>query len=631
MSAASRQQVAQWLNAAMKHHQANRFSDAEPLYRRVLEKDKRQADATHYLGMLLAQTGRQGEAVEMLRRAVALDPTKPQFLTNLAEALRLIGDREGALEAARRAAQMMPNSADSSYRFGLALQAAGRNQEAADIYRRVIELEPAHHRAYNNLGNVLDKLGKYSESVEMLERGLRAAPQSPQLLANGVLALLKVGLLREAIEKSRLAVQSNPHDLLAQNSLIATRLLDPQTIDQELLDAHTAWADQHAPAGAAPQFSVEAQPDRRLRVGYVSPDFRRHPVAFFLEPLIEHASAAVEVFCYNNAAPADADATTTRFKSYGPQWRDIFEMSDHDAEQLIRQNDRIDILVDVAGHTQKNRLALFARRPAPVQVAYLGYQATTGVRAIEYRLTDALVDPSGEADRYHTEKLIRLNVFACYRPPDDAPAVAPAPCARNGFITFGSYSRADKISEPTLDLWTAAMRRVRDSRLILFGAVYDDAAVVQRYRDLFVQREVDAARIEFVGWQSFEQYFQSHARVDVLLDSIPFNAHTTTCHALWMGVPTITLAGSRYSSRMGLAVLTHLGTPEMIAHNEPEFVEIAARVASAPAELAALRLTLRDRFAASVLMDGRRFNADLEAKYRQIWRTWCERESAQSV
>lgn len=624
----SRQEAAQLFAAAFKLQQSNRLNEAEAMYRRALERDKRHADAAHHLGLLLSQSARHAEAIELLRRAVNLDATQPHYYANMVEPLHRAGDSSGAIEAARRAVQMSPRSADNAYLLGVALHAADRFAEAVEAYRRAITLVLSHRAAHNNLSNALSRMGRLSEAAEMAERALRLAPNSSEMHMNIALALLKVGQQSAAVDHARRAVQLKPHDLPAQNALLVSMIHDPNTTDEQLFDAHVAWGNDFAPFTASVQFANDKDPSRRIRVGYVSADFREHPVAFFIEPVIAHATDAVEVFCYSNAHPDDADATTARFRSYGPHWREIHGMRDEDASRLIRE-DHIDILVDLSGHTQRTRLTLFAHHPAPIQVAYLGYQATSGARAMEHRLTDALVDPPGLTDRYHTEKLRRLNVFACYRPPDDAPAVASSPCVKNGYVTFGAFTRPEKISPITMDLWAGALKRVADAKLIVFASAVDDAATAERFREPLIERGVDATRIEFVGAQPFAEYLQSHARVDVLLDTFPFNAHTTTCHALWMGVPTITFAGTRYASRMGLAVMTHLGMPELVGHSLEEFAEIAAKEAGNLERIAQRRATLRQRFVASKLMDGVRFTADLESHYREMFQAWCRQPTGE--
>jgi predicted O-linked N-acetylglucosamine transferase (SPINDLY family) len=654
--------VAGWFSAARDHHRAGRLKEAEELYRRVLDADRRHAEATHALGVLALETGRLRESLELLRRAVMLSPLVSLFHCNLAEALRRTGDLQAAAQAATRAVQIDPQSGNGYLALGSVLRDATQYQESAVAFLRAIERDPTNHRAYNNVGNVLGRLGKKDQALDAYARGAAAAPNSHEILVNWALSLQEWGRASEALPKAQQAVQLAPRDASARHALwrcagtlfdpddlgradsaVATlrtaagaATLDPQTHssllfmmlhepafgDDEVFRAHTAWAARHAPPLAAPRrHERDASVDRPLRIGYVSPDLREHPVTYFIEPLLANHTRDFEVFLYSNLEPAQHDPVTARIKSYGHTWREVAGIGDAQLARVIDEHDRIDILVDLAGHTANHRLRLFGGKPAPVQVTYLGYQATTGLSAIDYRLTDSLVDPPGLTEPFHTEQLRRLDAFMCYRPPDFAPDVAPLPMLvqSDRSITFGSYCKVEKISRSTLDLWAAVLKRVPNARMIAFAFAFDDPAIVRRFLELMAQRGVEPGRLQTVGRQPLRPYLQSHERVDVILDTTPFSGHTTTCHALWMGVPTITLAGGRYASRMGLAVMTHLGLSEFVAQSLEQFVDIADRLAGEPDHLAELRRTMRGRMNASPLLDAARFTDQVEGLYRQIW------------
>jgi predicted O-linked N-acetylglucosamine transferase (SPINDLY family) len=647
---------------AMGLHREGRLDEAEGLYRRVLAEDRRHTDAMHYLGLLQSDKGHWPEALELMRRAVMLSPTTPHYHSNLAEALRRAGEVEAAVDAARRAVNLAPNSPEDLYNLAVALRDAGQHREAATIYLRVIQLKPDHYKAYNNLGVVLTTLGRFNEAIDAFQRCAAIVPRLPELYSNWARVLIDANRLGEALEKARHALELDPNDAtahcnvgrcvsnwfdlddavasfrralelkpdyaLAHSNLLFVMLHQAGVSDQELVDEHAAWGARHAPTIARKTpHPNDGDPSRPLRVGYISPDLREHPVAFFIEPVLANHSAEIEVFCYSNAPLAEHDQVTERIKSYGMQWRDVIDLSDAKLARLI-EADRIDVLVDLAGHTGNNRLQVFAHQPAPVQATYLGYQTTSGVEAIKYRLTDSLVDPAGLTDPHYTEQLVRMELFACYRPPPDAPEVASPPCMQRGHVTFGAYTKSEKISRPTLQLWSAVLQRVPGAKLSLFAGAFDELSIAQRLRELLAKHGIDPSRVEITGRQPMQQYLRSHEQVDVLLDTIPFNGHTTTCHALWMGVPTITLAGSRYASRMGMAVMTHLGLPEFVASSTEQFVEIAASLASDAPRLAELRATMRDRLKASALMDEPRFARGIERAYRDMWHQWCKSDVA---
>ena len=358
-------------------------------------------------------------------------------------------------------------------------------------------------------------------------------------------------------------------------------------------------------------------------MGYVSPDFVNHAVAYFFEPVLAaHDRVCFEVFCYSDVRVPDK--VTARLRALSGQWREIAGKTDEQVAALVRE-DGIDILVDLAGHTARNRLLVFARRPAPVQVTWLGYPNTTGMDAIDYRLTDLVSDPAG-AEVRHSEKLVRLpRNFSCYRPSDESPAVGPLPAATAGHITFGCFNHLAKLTPPTLDLWAKVLRDQPASRLLIKSHGLADAETANRVRGEFTARGIEAARIECNGEElSVPRHLGLYNRVDVAFDSAPYNGTTTTCEALWMGVPVLTLAGETHVSRVGASLLTHLGAPEWIAATPADFVAKCRTLTSDLARLSALRAGLRERMRASPLCDAAGFTRDLETRRRCSQAARCE-------
>jgi predicted O-linked N-acetylglucosamine transferase (SPINDLY family) len=361
---------------------------------------------------------------------------------------------------------------------------------------------------------------------------------------------------------------------------------------------------------------------RRLKVGYVSPDFRQHSVAYFLEPLLRsHDRKVIEVFCY--AEVGWPDTVTERFKQLADHWVTTVGMSDDATAERIRR-DGIDILVDLAGHTSKNRLPVFARKPAPVQVTWLGYPNTTGLTAIDYRFVDAVTDPEGETEALASETLVRLpGGFLCYGGPDDAPAPGPVPSLTTGTVTFGSFNNPAKLSAATLDAWADVLARLPQARLLLKGKPFADPATRALYLDRLAKRGVAVERIELVAWLPEEGHLALYNRIDIALDPFPYNGTTTTCEALWMGVPVITLRGDRHASRVGASLLTQTRLTDLIADSVEAYVETAVALAGDPARLSELRQSLRPRMAASPLCDAPAFADKIEHAYRTIWQRWC--------
>ncbi len=393
-----------------------------------------------------------------------------------------------------------------------------------------------------------------------------------------------------------------------------------------MFEEHLEWARRHAEplTAAAPPLTNDPDPDRRLRVGYVSPYFREHAVNFFTEPLItSHDHGAFEIFLYSDNR-RDNDATE-RLRAASDHWRDVRYKSHAELAELVRE-DRIDILVDLTGHIALHRLLAFARRPAPVQVTYIGYQNTTGMSAMDYRLTDERADPPG-TDCYYTEKLARLpRSYFCYRPAEDVPEVTPLPALANGHVTFGSFNNFTKVTPQVIDTWIEILRRVPDSRLLVLAN--RGGYVQQQFEQKARTSGVEPGRIELFDRMPRLDYYQLVARADIALDPFPFNGHTTTCDCVWLGLPVVMLQGDTYATRFGSGVLAPVGLERQITRTVDEYVERAVELASDVEGLSELRRELRPRMADSVLLDFQGFARDVEAAYRQMWCDWCDQARA---
>ena len=411
----------------------------------------------------------------------------------------------------------------------------------------------------------------------------------------------------------------------AGSSLLHNLNFIPDAPPQQVFEAHRGWAQRYT--DGAPQQLLhqnDRDPDRRLRIGYVSPDFRAHAVSFFIEPLLEgHDRARVEVFCYSSVATPDA--TTERLKMRADQWRDIASLSDESAARAVHA-DRIDVLVDLAGHTDRYRLGIFARRPAPVQVTYQGYPNTTGVRTIGYRLTDAYADPPGTTDQFYTEQLVRLPAHRVVLSTSRAGAeVGPLPALKAGRITFGSFNRLAKISPVTIELWSRSLQAVPGSRLMLKTIGLHETPTEKFVRESFAKFGLEGERLILLGPDaSIEAHLGRYNEIDVALDCYPYHGTTTSCEAMWMGVPSIVLVGSAHVSRVGHSLATNVGLTEFLAHSKDQFVEIAGRVAGDLDHLSQIRQGMRDRMQQSPLMDTTGFCRDVEEAYRKMFSDWAK-------
>jgi protein O-GlcNAc transferase len=528
---------------------------------------------------------------------------------------------------------------------------------AARICEQVIELNPGLVKAWELLGVAALNLGDYPLAAERFERVLALVGDDPQALANAAeanrradrcdqaLALIGRALARkpgfapflhihvlalescwrsdEALAACREALRLHP-DFAGLHTSYMSLLIRTGADPALILDAHRRWGERFgATRTSNPRHRNPPQAERRLRIGYVSADFRQHAVSNFVLPLLEHHDPALlQVHCYSNTPKTDE--ITRRCEALASHWRDIVALPDAAAEDLIR-SDGIDILIDLSGHTSGNRLGVFARKPAPVQVTYLGYAATTGMSAMDYRVTDAMVDPPGASDGYYTEKLLRLpHSLWCFQPSAAMPEPATAPSLRAGRITFGSLNAMAKLTPRMIALWSRLLLSVPDSRLLI--AAVPEGGARERIAAEFACHAVSAQILSFHASMELERFWGLHGEIDIALDAFPYNGATTTCIALWLGVPVVSLAGNLLWSRCGSSLLSGIGLQELVAQSEEEYLLIARRLAQDRARLSQLRQGMRERMLASPLMDAKRFTRDLEGCYRAVWRQWCRQQ-----
>jgi len=515
-----------------------------------------------------------------------------------------------------------PNHPDALHLLGVIAQANGRFDMAIDLITRAIALNPSQALYHSNLANALGRSDRLDETVACCRRALELEPNLATACYNMGNALKELGLIDEAVAALRRAVALDPTQIAAHSALLLALHSHPTTGPQEILTECRRWNQLHAVPLAAQRrpHANDRTPGRTLRVGYVSSDFRTHACALFLRPLLQHHDPRqVAVVCY--AEVTQPDFITAELQQHAHLWRNIVGLSDPQVADLIRQ-DQIDILVDLNVHTAQNRLLVFARQPAPVQVTWLGYPGTTGLDAMGYRLTDPHLDPPG-AEGCYSEQSIRLpHCFWCYQPLHDDQAVTPLPAEEKGHITFGCLNSFSKINTPLLLTWCALLRAVEQSHLVLHA---HEGSPRQRLRDLLESQGVDPQRLRFMGRVPLTQYFQEYQQIDIGLDPFPYPGGTTTCDALWMGVPVVSLPQQSAISRGGRSILTNIGLPELAAGSPEEYVRIAAALAGDRPRLAELRRTLRARMQQSPLMDARQFALDMEAAYRQMWNPWCSR------
>ncbi len=621
MTQMSIDQAFEW---ARHQHLAGRLAQAEQVYRQILQQHPNHAPSLHYLGVIGFQMHRVDDALILLRRALAINPRVPDFHHNLGLALQEMGKLDEALAEFRAALQLNPSFASSRNSMATVLSAMGNHDEAVKEFHLALQYKPDDGMIYNNLGITETSRGHFAAAERALRRAAELLPGVGTVYSSLGNLLLWSGRIDDAIAAYRRTIELMPERAAMWSNLLMTLHYHPTISPQQILREHQLWAEKVAAplTAAAPPFDNDRSPDRRLRIAYVSVDFREHPIAYFIEPILRHHDRRnFEVFCY--ADLPRPDDVTERLSRLVDHWRPFLISDDDDRVARRIREDKIDILIDLGAHTAYNRLLAFARRAAQVQITYLGYGATTGLPAIDWRITDTIIDPAG-SEAHGTEKLIRLDrTFCVYQPPAQTPDVAPLPATSAGHITFGSLSTVAKITDPVIALWAKVLLAVAGSRLLMRARGIDDE-MQARLRTSFARHGVAPNRLELLNHAPVPEYFQTFGQVDIELDPFPYSAHTTTCHALWMGVPVVTLTGQRSVSRVSASVLTSVGLSEFIAMSEDEYIKIAVAATTDLPRLVELRATMRDRLRASPLLDGQNIARRLETEYRKAWRTWAQ-------
>jgi predicted O-linked N-acetylglucosamine transferase (SPINDLY family) len=575
------------------------------------------------VGQALCHLDRHDEAIGQFHRLIEVFPGCADAHNDLAVALIARGRLDEALVCLEKALALRPDYAEAHNNLTTLYMKREEWDNAAANCARALALRADYMEAVANMANIHSLRGRHDESLPWFERALALAPESASIHNSYGIVLQQLGDVDAAVAHFREVSRCdsrNPDG--PQNITFMVNYLENLTPD-EVFAQHRKWAERYESAAArARRHPNDRDPDRRLRVGYVSPDLRGHSVACFFEPLLAaHDRVSVEIFCYSDAKKPDA--VTARLRDQAAHWRETRAMTHEEFAALVTA-DRIDILVDLAGHTDDNRLVDFARRPAPVQVTYLGYCNTTGLHEMDYRLTDAWADPPGATERWHTETLVRLpRGFLCYRPEDDAPPVGPLPALGNGYVTFGSFNNIMKLSPGTIRVWAAILAAVPDSKLVLKNRLMRQARARDRIVGAFVDAGIDSARLVIGGFLEKRDHLDVYNQVDIALDPFPYNGTTTTCESLWMGVPVIALAGRVHAGRVGASILSAVGLDGWIAADKNAYVAIAVRAAADLDALGALRASLRDRMAVSPLCDAVRLAREIETAYRAMWRTWC--------
>ncbi len=569
------------------------------------------------LGNALAAVGIFEDAAVVLRHAVGLRGDIPEIHNNLGNVLRELGDLDGASGCYRTALSLRGDYPEAFNNLGVVLQEQRDTDGAIDAFQRALALQPENALANTHLGTALAAKGELTAAAAAHREALRHEPRLASARNNLGIVLKDQGDFVAAREAYTAAVAADGDDPSFHSNLLMSLSYDPAIDGETLVAEHRRWSNRHERPEPLPK-DIDWQPERRLRIGYVSPDFWTHSVAYFIEPVLErHDKDRFEVFCY--ADVSRPDDTTDRLRRSADHWRDSVPLDDTELFERIRA-DRIDILVDLSGHTGNNRLPVFGRRAAPVQISWIGYPATTGLSQMDYRISDGWADPEGETDSFHSERLLRLPAgFLCYRPPANAPVPMDRPGRRP--ITFGSFNNLSKVTDEVIALWARLLTDCPDTRLLLKSRQLADHGVRDRVLGVFQANGVPPERLDLrARVRDASDHLALYGAVDVALDTFPYNGTTTTCEALWMGVPVIGLAGALHAGRVGVSLLNQIGQPGWVVDTPDAYVAKALAIAADPPR----RAVLRDQVAGSTLVDAKGFTQAFEAALTTVWSDRCK-------
>jgi predicted O-linked N-acetylglucosamine transferase (SPINDLY family) len=601
-----------------------RIAEAEECYRRALAVNPSCAEAQNNLTFVLQTQGRLAEAEESSRRAVQLHSGSADTWNNLAATLGQSGRLEEAEAACRKALEINPQHPGALDNLSVALATMHRFEEAEEICRRLLTLRPEHARGWNAFAVVLGQQKRPEEAEAACREALRVTPDFAEALNNLGMALRDQGRIEEASVEFFRAVEVDPKFHTAHSNALCCLQYQPDITPERLLDEHLKWDRMHGEPFRTswPAWNNDLNPDRPLRVGFVSPDLGCHPVGHFLVRFLEAMKhEACHTICYSSRRTIDP--VTQRLQAAAAEWWNVNQLSDEALAQRVIA-DRIDVLIDLAGHTAGDRMVMFAQKPAPIQMTWMGYTGTTGLAAMDYLLADRYQVPEDGA-QHCREKVLRLPDDYVVFDPLDTPDVAPRPAA-GGPFTLCSFNNPSKVNGNVVRLWARILKRLPESRLLLHFRGFDGPATQARYAGLFAECGVDPSRVEMAGWRDREELLRQYGRVDLALDPFPYGGGLTTCEALWMGVPVVTCPGRTFASRHSLTHLSNVGLGEFVARDPDEYLEIVVRTAGDPQRLATIRAGLRQQVAASPLCDGARLARNFLDLLRGVWREWVARQ-----
>lgn len=601
---------------------SDKANDAEAAFRLAIELKPDHIDALKDYAALLLDLERYDESVAHYRAASLLASEDAAVFCSLGAALQATGALDDALLAYQKMLELIPESATAHNNIGSVLQNQGQMELAKQSFLRALELEPNFADALGNMGVCMLGLGKLDEALDYTRRTIALNPAHLQAHTNITSILFRQGRNDDVITQCRLALETNPDWKYIHSNLLFSLAHSEQLEPSAVFSEHLRYAEQfEAPQRANwPLHANVRDPERRLRIGFVSADLYNHVVSRFVTPVFEHLRHAtgLELIVYANSL--HDDASSRQLKKLVNVWQQVEKLSDEKFIQLII-SDSIDILIDLSGHTGGNRLPVFAAKPAPLQASWIGYPMTTGLQAMDYYFSDRYYSPPGLLDAQFTEKLLRLPASAPFLPPAVAPAISPAPALHNGHITFGSFNRPSKISRKVVARWSKLLLALPAARMVMAGMT--DEHITVTLRGWFVAEGIVDERLDFYRHTNTADYLKLHEQVDICLDTSPYTGGTTTLYALWMGVPTLTMTGPSLPCRVGATIMSQADLHEFVASDEADFMEKGVRLAADVVHLAAIRKQARARLSNSAIGQPALIAAGLDHALRTIWQRWC--------
>jgi protein O-GlcNAc transferase len=616
--------IGRCLQAQGKHR------DAIANYRKAIEINPELIEAYSVLGNALIDLRQPDQAATVFRHALDIRPDLAGTHCNLGNALLKLGQLDTAKECFLKALEIEPDSTGNHNNLGGVLNNLGQLDSAIASYRKALDIDPDNYQALSNLGITLQQAGRLEEALDCLHSALEIKPDYAEAEINLSTTYASLGQLDKALPCLRRAMNFMPENSEAHSTLLFLHnYLDDESAS-ELLEEAKRYGNLVAQKACRPYTTWNnlPNPDRCLRIGLVSGDFRKHPVGFFLDGVLsalkDNATDRLTLFAYSNSF--HNDTLTEKFKTTCDNWHSVLGIGDESVCKKIRE-DGIDILIDVSGHTLYSRLPMFAWKPAPVQVTWLGYFATTGVAAIDYLLADPWTLPESEEVNF-TEKIIRLpETRLCFTPPEDLVETASLPALSNGYITFGCFNTLPKMNDAVVELWSKVLKVVPNSKLFLMANQLREASVKQETTKRFLDHGIDGERLILKGGVPRGDYLATYNQIDICLDPFPYCGGTTTVEALWMGVPVLTLGGEHFLSRQGIGLLMNAGLSEWVATNRGDYLHRAVAHAGDLQKLASLREGMRNQVLASPIFDAPRFANHFEAALRSMWRDWCKEQT----